>query len=87
VVKRGLSVRDVEELGRREGSGASAHKKRATVRDTNIEALENQIALSLGADVQIRAAGSGFELRIRIKELDQLNYVCERIVTLSPSES
>jgi ParB family chromosome partitioning protein len=80
IVKRGLTVRDVEELARQEAHVSSARTRNAVSKDANIKALESQIALSLGADVELRVTGSNFEIRLRTKGLDQFNYICDHLM-------
>ena len=83
VVKRGLTVRDVEELARQEAPVASSRGRNAASKDANIKALESQIALALGADVELRITGSSFEIRLRTKALDQFNYICDQLMTMN----
>ena len=80
IVARGLTVRDVEKLARSEITNGTAKKGRIVSRDVNTKSLQNQIALALGADVDIRSDGSNYEIRIRLQNLEQLNYICEELL-------
>lgn len=82
-VQKKMSVRDVEKLvksARDEGS-LDAIKKRvdAGAKDVDTEALEADLARSLGLDVDIRHKASGGELRIKYKDLEQLDDLCRRL--------
>ena len=76
-------MRDVEELARQEAPGLSTRTRDASAKDANIKSLESQIALSLGADVELRVTGSSFEIRLKTKALDQFNYICDQLMSMS----
>ena len=77
---RGLTVRDVEDLSKsaRQTSGVGQQKLPETDPDT--KSLQERIALSIGADVEIRSTGKMRELRIKVHDLDQLTYICEKFL-------
>ncbi|MCI4645140.1 MAG: ParB/RepB/Spo0J family partition protein [Hyphomonadaceae bacterium] len=85
IVSRGLSVREAEALARkshegeiREGlkaSGASAGDDK----DVDTAALEADLTRTLGLSVDIRHKANGGELRIRYRDLEQLDDVCRRL--------
>lgn len=85
-VKEGLSVRAVEELAagrarpkpRHALSGAAAT---ASSNDANVDAIEVQLAESLGMPVALSvAAGSeSGSLTVRFASLDQLDWLCARL--------
>jgi ParB family chromosome partitioning protein len=82
-VAKGLSVREVEKLSksvREEGSiGAIEHKMRKAEKDVDTEALEADLARALGLTVDIRHKTSGGELRIKYRDLEQLDELCRRL--------
>ncbi|MCA8902900.1 MAG: ParB/RepB/Spo0J family partition protein, partial [Hyphomonas sp.] len=83
-VAQGLSVRDVEALakGEREGGGIetkSAGRSAAEEKDVDTEALEADLTRQLGLQVDIRHSKNGGELRIKYRDLEQLDDVCRRL--------
>jgi ParB family transcriptional regulator, chromosome partitioning protein len=86
VVARGLTVRDVEKLGGNGelvvASSAAASENDAVTRD-----LENRLTLSLGASVKIKISKRVRELRVKFKDLDQVEYICERLLRVDSVES
>ncbi|WP_300377461.1 ParB/RepB/Spo0J family partition protein [Henriciella sp.] len=82
-VQKQMSVREVEKLvknARDEGSlDAIAKRVDAGAKDVDTEALEADLARSLGLDVDIRHKSSGGELRIKYKDLEQLDDLCRRL--------
>ena len=80
---RNLSVREVEALVRRlrDGEDLSAVAKRvqAAPKDVDTEALEVDLARTLGLSVDIRHGGRGGELRIKYRDLEQLDDLCRRL--------
>ena len=83
IVEQGLTVRDVERLG--ENSGKTARAKPMAGRDTDpdTKALEEKLALSLGARVKILHKGDNGELRVAFSSLDQLDDLCRRLAAPS----
>ncbi|MEM7766036.1 MAG: ParB/RepB/Spo0J family partition protein [Pseudomonadota bacterium] len=81
-VERRLSVRDVEAKAKAAREGADIKKgvaKLANAKDVDTQALEADIARNLGLEVDIRHGLRGGELRIKYRELDQLDDVCRRL--------
>ncbi len=82
-VSKGLSVREVEALARRAkepgSDGASAETRKGDEKDVDTQALEADLTRSLGLAVEIRHRENGGELRIRYRELEQLDEVCRRL--------
>lgn len=83
-VERGLSVREVEARAREARDGAPIETKSAIVpaapvKDINTEALEADITRTLGLDVDIRHGKNGGEIRIKYRDLEQLDEVCRRL--------
>ena len=84
VVKKGLSVRDVEALARLAKDGitpksADAPTKPKTEKDVDTQALEADLERALGLSVDIKHGARGGELRIKYRELEQLDDVCRRL--------
>ncbi|NBC19465.1 MAG: ParB/RepB/Spo0J family partition protein [Alphaproteobacteria bacterium] len=82
-ISRGLSVRDVEALARRArestdepGSGASSDSEE---KDVDTQALEADLTRSLGLSVEIRHKKDRGELRIKYRDLEQLDEVCRKL--------
>lgn len=79
IVEKGLSVRAVEDLVKREGEAPddkAARPKRE--KDADTRALEKRIGDRLGLSVDIKHSGDSGELRLKYSNLDQL----DRIVAL-----
>ncbi|MEM7661317.1 MAG: ParB/RepB/Spo0J family partition protein [Pseudomonadota bacterium] len=84
-VSKSLSVRDVEALARlskgalppRPSSPNATSIRR--VKDVDTEALEADLVRTLGLSVDIRHQGEGGELRIKYRDLEQLDDVCRRL--------
>lgn len=78
-----LSVREVEELARNEReTGVTPTKPKKPVspdKDVDTEALEADLSRSLGLNVDIRHKANGGELRIKYRDLEQLDHVCRRL--------
>lgn len=83
-VKKGLTVRDVEALAKRMRDGGSldviAKKVEAHDKDVDTEALEADLARVLGLAVDIRHGAKGGELRVKYRDLEQLDDLC-RLLT------
>ena len=84
VVKKGLSVRDVEALARLAKDGITPKSAPAAVKpkdqkDVDTQALEADLQRALGLSVDIRHSEKGGELRIKYRELEQLDDVCRRL--------
>ncbi len=81
-VTRGLSVRDVEALAKEARSGGPLETKSARSageKDVDTEALEADLTRALGLEVDIRHGQNGGELRIKYRDLEQLDDVCRRL--------
>jgi ParB family chromosome partitioning protein len=83
-VDKGLSVRQVEARARDARSNAPIETKSMDsfvppVKDINTEALEADISRTLGLDVDIRHGRNGGEIRIKYRDLEQLDEVCRRL--------
>lgn len=82
-VQKNLSVRDVEGLVKRakdDGSlDAIARKVGTSEKDVDTEALEADLSRALGLDVDIRHKATGGELRIKYRDLEQLDDLCRKL--------
>jgi ParB family chromosome partitioning protein len=87
IIAKGLSVRQVEDLARREkqrpGPGydiarASARNAAKTV-DADLAALERQLGDILGVKVQVTHKGQGGAVTLNYSSLDQLDMICQRL--------
>ncbi len=82
-VLRGLTVREVEALAKRaRGSDdlARVAKKVLDSKDVDTTALEADLARVLGLSVDIRHKAEGGELRVKYRDLEQLDELC-RLLT------
>jgi len=81
--EKGLSVREVEALakGARDGGDLETKSARALAeeKDVDTEALEADLMRQLGLPVDIRHGKNGGELRIKYRDLEQLDDVCRRL--------
>lgn len=79
VIERNLSVRETEELVRRQAEGAAAKSKRPqSEKDADTRALEGDLSAHLKMKVAIKHAGQdGGQLVISYKDLDQLDRLCQ----------
>jgi len=83
-IEKGLSVRDVEAQARESLDGASLEAKSVFTgapveKDVDTEALEADISRELGLVVDIRHGRQGGEIRIKYRDLEQLDEVCKRL--------
>ncbi|MEQ8558030.1 MAG: ParB/RepB/Spo0J family partition protein [Henriciella sp.] len=82
-VQKNLNVRDVEKLVKNtktDGSmDAIAKKVTANEKDVDTEALEADLSRALGLAVDIRHKTSGGELRIKYRDLEQLDDLCRKL--------
>lgn len=79
IVTKGLSVRDAEKLAQNDIRAQSEPEKapaRLVERDSDTVALERTLSDALGLDVKINHKGSGGQLRISYRSLEQLEAVC-----------
>jgi ParB family transcriptional regulator, chromosome partitioning protein len=80
VVEQGLSVRETEELVRREAARPRQTRPRGIQgADPHVKELEDRLTSRLGLVVGIRAKGKGGLLTIRYHDLDQLDGLVRRI--------
>jgi ParB family chromosome partitioning protein len=83
VVAKGLSVRETEDLVKREAAPNKAQRagKKAVRRiaDADVRALERDLAASLGIEVTLKVKGAGGELRLRYTNLDQLDELLAKL--------
>ena len=75
----GLTVRDVEKLGEGDKSTPS-EVKAVRVPDAVTKDLENRLTLSLGTKVMIHGSKRLKELRIKFKDVEQLEHICEKLM-------
>lgn len=82
IIRRGLNVRQVEELARRDGKAQARQVRRTGQmgKDADTEALENRLvnALGLGVTIEHRPNGGGV-LLVRYRTLEQLDDVVRRL--------
>jgi ParB family chromosome partitioning protein len=82
IVEQGLSVRDVERITQQETENSAGRAKTQTTRrekDADTRALEKDLSNALGLAVSIDSRGECGELRIRYKDLEQLDALCVRL--------
>jgi ParB family chromosome partitioning protein len=82
-VLRNLSVREVEALAKRARDGDALDavaKKIDEAKDVDTTALEADLARVLGLNVDIRHKANGGELRVKYRDLEQLDELC-RLLT------
>jgi ParB family chromosome partitioning protein len=81
IVERGLNVRQVEELARKDGKAQARALKppRWTGKAADTVALEKRIADALGLQVSIEDRSGRGVLHIRYRDLDQLDEVVRRL--------
>ena len=81
VYSKGLSVRETEQLVRKQQEPKSEKAKPATAEiDPNIKHLQDKLSEKLGADVQIQHTPSGKgKLQIKYNSSDELDGILERI--------
>ena len=79
VVEAGLSVRETEELVRRETARPRQSRARGREPDPNLRDLEDRLTSRLGLEVGIRAARQGGLVTIRFHDLDQLDGLLRRL--------
>lgn len=81
IVEQGLNVRQVEALAQEqaERSGRAPKQRERVEKDTDTKALEKALSDALGMIVTVDHRGSGGELKIRYKSLEQLDDICRRL--------
>ena len=81
-VRKGLTVRQVEELARRAPRTAGSQRSRgaAPQKDADTRLLEGDLSAALRLGVSIHHAGDGSgEMRIRYRTLEDLDRLCQRL--------
>ena len=78
IVARGLTVRDVEKL--REGDKPVSPNKTKGEEDPITRDLEKRVSLSLGTEIHIQNNKRIQEIRIRFQNLDQLGFICDKLM-------
>lgn len=78
IVAKGMSVRDAERLAQNDIRGPAQGRQSAAgqTKDSDTIALERSLTDRLGLDVSISHKGSGGQLRINYKTLEQLEEIC-----------
>ncbi len=86
IVKRGLSVRQVEEEMRKDGAkqarsvaGGLESESKVKVKDADTRALERRLSDALGLEVTVDHRGKGGTLHIKYRDLDQLDGVLRKL--------
>jgi ParB family chromosome partitioning protein len=83
IVKHGLSVRQAEQMARkatdRPTRGAQRPAKARDADDTDILAIENDLAEALGLAVRLVYRDGKGEMRIGYESLEQLDDLCDRL--------
>ncbi|MBV8851232.1 MAG: ParB/RepB/Spo0J family partition protein [Methylobacteriaceae bacterium] len=85
IVEQGLSVRDVERIAQKEANEANSSNPAAKAngarreKDADTRALEKDLSDMLGLVVSIDGRGERGEVRIRYKDLEQLDALCARL--------
>ena len=83
IVKRGLNVRQVEALARKDGRaqarGVKGKARPQAGKDADTAALERRVSDALGLNVSIDHKGEGGVLHLEYKDLEQLEDVLRRL--------
>ncbi len=81
IVADGLTVRDVEHIGQREADMAvtAGAKKPRAGKDADTRALEQALSEALGLVVTISHRGGAGDVRIRYRDLEQLDTLCHKL--------
>jgi ParB family chromosome partitioning protein len=82
IVEQGLSVRDVERITQQETENSAGRTKTKATRrekDADTRALEKDLSDALGLAVSIDGRDERGEVRIRYKNLEQLDALCVRL--------
>jgi ParB family chromosome partitioning protein len=85
IAEQGLTVRDVERIAQKEAdeaNGSTGDVKSNGARrekDADTRALEKDLSDALGLTVSIDGRGERGEVRIRYKNLEQLDGLCARL--------
>ena len=79
VIRKGLSVRELEELVRSGAKDGARRTKPQKTRDHELAALEEQLQNALGTKVSIQAGGKKGKIVIEYYSLDDLDRIIARI--------
>jgi ParB family transcriptional regulator, chromosome partitioning protein len=84
IIDKGLSVRQLEADMRKEGGGQARYAARETkgsgaAKDPDTRALEKRLSDALGLDVSVDHRGEGGTLRIKYRNLEQLDAVLRKL--------
>ncbi|MDP2801426.1 MAG: ParB/RepB/Spo0J family partition protein [Phreatobacter sp.] len=81
IIDQGLNVRQVEALTQEqsEKAGRPPKQRERLEKDADTRALEKTLSDALGMIVSIDHRGSGGELRVRYRSLEQLEDICRRL--------
>jgi ParB family transcriptional regulator, chromosome partitioning protein len=79
IVARGLNVRQVEEIARRDNKSARKARKPRVEKDPDTVAVEKRLSDALGLRVTIDHRGEAGIVRIHYASLDQLDHVIKRL--------
>ena len=83
IIAKGLSVRETEELVKRESAPnkvtRAGKKPERRIADADVRALERDLTSSLGLEVELKVKGKGGELRLRYTDLDQLDALIAKL--------
>jgi len=85
IIKRGLNVRQVESVMRKEGAAQARDVRNegkghtSGKKDPDTRALEKKLSDALGLDVTVDHRGQGGTLHIKYKDLDQLDNVIRKL--------
>ena len=79
IVAEGLSVREIEELGRKPNTPGRGKSAGAPVADADTQQLEQSLQDALGLAVKIVDSSGKGEVRIRYANLEQLDLVISRL--------
>jgi ParB family chromosome partitioning protein len=78
IVRRGLSVRQAEALAQKPPEALTARLSRPE-KDADSKALEKLLSDELGMTTTVTHKGSGGELRVVYRSLEQLDELCRRL--------
>jgi ParB family chromosome partitioning protein len=84
IIRKGLSVRQVEQQARRRKAGSASQSRPVAPRaantvDADLQALERQLGDILGLKVQVTHKGQGGAVTLHYSSLDQLDMICQRL--------
>lgn len=84
-LSKNLTVRDVEAQAKslREGGSFDAVRQKIETKSADVDtvALENDLSRVLGLDVEIKHKAKGGDLRIKYRDLEQLDALCRKLTS------